>query len=252
MSIYIVTHKPFKEFTQLEEYKTLLVGADRNSGLPSYQCDNDFEGNLSAKNAHYCELTGAYWILKQSQDDIVGLVHYRRFFANETGQALGMDEIQHYLTDYDIILPKSITGTFCKIPCGAKTHFITGHGSEGKEAWEACAQIIKRDYPEMSASFDTFEKDKKGYFYNMCIMRKEDFDAYHKWLFDILFQVEQEINVASYTKYNQRMFGFLSERLLTFWVKYHNKKVKEVPIIFTEPISFIDNMKQILKRRLEK
>ncbi|HEL1995314.1 DUF4422 domain-containing protein [Streptococcus suis] len=252
MSIYIITHKVFEEFTELNDYKTLLVGADKNQGLPNYQRDNDFIGNLSSKNSNYCELTGAYWIMKQSNDDIVGLVHYRRFFANASGNALSMDEIQQELQEYDIILPEKITGTFCKIPCGAKMHFITGHGREGKEAWEACARIIKNSFPEMSSAFDKFEKDREGYFYNMCIMNKTDFDSYHTWLFDILFQLEKEIDVKCYSKYNQRMFGFLSERLLTFWVKYHNMRVKEAPVIFTEPISFMDNMKQLITRRLEK
>ncbi len=49
MSIYIITHKPFNSFTNLQEYKTLLVGADKNSGLPEYLCDNDFQGNISSK-----------------------------------------------------------------------------------------------------------------------------------------------------------------------------------------------------------
>ena len=123
MSIYIITHKPFNSFTNLQEYKTLLVGADKNSGLPEYLCDNDFQGNISSKNANFCELTGAYWILNQCSDEIVGLVHYRRFFKNNCNQAIGMHEIEQYLLEQDIILPKREKSTFLGLPCGSKRHF---------------------------------------------------------------------------------------------------------------------------------
>ncbi|CYU86048.1 TPA: DUF4422 domain-containing protein [Streptococcus suis] len=252
MSIYIITHKPFNSFTNLQEYKTLLVGADKNSGLPEYLCDNDFQGNISSKNANFCELTGAYWILNQCSDEIVGLVHYRRFFKNDCNQAIGMYEIEQYLLERDIILPKREKSTFLGLPCGSKRHFINIHGSEGKEAWEVMGKVLKEKYPEMTDAFRKYEKQTSGYFYNMCIMKKSDFDRYYEWLFDILFQVEKEINVNSYSKYNQRMFGFLSERLLTFWVTFHALQIKEIEINFTEKPSFLESVKQFVYRKMER
>lgn len=164
MSIYIITHKPFNSFTNLQEYKTLLVGADKNSGLPEYLSDNDFQGNISSKNASFCELTGAYWILNQCSDEIVGLVHYRRFFKNDCNQAIGMSEIEQYLLEWDIILPKREKSTFLGLPCGSKRHFINIHGSEGKEAWEVMEKVLKEKYPEMTDAFRKYEKKQVDIF----------------------------------------------------------------------------------------
>lgn len=250
MSIYIMTHKIFESFTDLPEYKTLLVGAHKNKGLDGYYRDNDFLENISSKNSYYCELTGAYWMMKQADERILGLVHYRRYFVNINQSPLSMAEISQILSQYDVILPRKMVCTFMKIPCSIRQHFINILGNDGKESWEVCKRILKQQNPEMGEAFELFEKTKESYFYNMCIMKKNDFREYHQWLFKILFEVEKEINVTTYNKYNQRMFGFLSERLLAFWCLYHHKNIKEMPIVFTEPISFIESIKQMIIRKL--
>lgn len=252
MSIYIITHKAFQPFTTDEGYKTLLVGAERNVGEPTYLTDNSQPDNISQKNASFCELTGAYWIWKHSQDEIVGLVHYRRFFIDGAGQPITYGEIESFLKDHDLILPTRIATTRVKVPATAYDHFVFGHGKDGKDAWATCKQVLREKYPDMLASFEVFEQQKSGYFYNMSIMKKPQFDAYCQWLFDILFEVEKRIDLSNYLKYNQRMFGFLSERLLTFWVEYHQLKVKEVPISFTEPPSLLGFIKQEIQRRVER
>lgn len=251
MSIYIITHKSFESFTNSKAYKTLLVGAVKNEGRSNYLRDDDFPNHISEKNPHFCELTGAYWIWKKSQESIVGLVHYRRFFEGEAGKSLEIDEVRKHLATYDVILPKKQKVTSFKIPCGMKKHFATVQGLEGQQSWEVMERVLKTKYPEMSEAFNRFEKQKSGYFYNMCIMKKETFAAYHEWLFDILFQVEKELDISSFSPYNQRMFGFLSERLMTFWVEYHQLAVKELPVVFTEKRSLMSEIKQLIARKLE-
>ena len=72
MSIYIMTHKKFEPFTNSTDYKTMLVGADFNKADRTYIKDNSFIGNISNKKAAFCELTGAYWMWKQSNEEILG------------------------------------------------------------------------------------------------------------------------------------------------------------------------------------
>ena len=81
MEIYVIAHKDFSRKYIDGIRKVLLVGANRNQpGSYDYKdnCGND---NISDKNKNFCELTGLYWVWKHSHADVVGLEHYRRYFA---------------------------------------------------------------------------------------------------------------------------------------------------------------------------
>ena len=78
IEIYIAIHKKAKVLER-ECYIPLHVGAEGKEDL-GFTRDNTGD-NISCKNLNYCELTGLYWIWKHSKADIVGLVHYRRYFV---------------------------------------------------------------------------------------------------------------------------------------------------------------------------
>ncbi|HFI0659750.1 TPA: DUF4422 domain-containing protein, partial [Streptococcus suis] len=82
--------------------------------------------------------------------------------------------------------------------------------------------------------FEWFENEKEGYCYNMLISNREIFDNYSKWLFDILFELEKNVDLSKYDNYNKRMIGFVSERLINVWVHKNQLSVKELPVVFTE------------------
>ena len=83
MTIYVITHKQFKYADELSSgYTPMMVGANFNPNPQNYLTDNTGE-NISDKNKEYCELTGLYWIWKNSRSKNVGLAHYRRFFYNK-------------------------------------------------------------------------------------------------------------------------------------------------------------------------
>ena len=68
VKIYTVTHKKFKKYARRNIYQSLLVGANKNKGDEDFIKDNSFEGNISDKNSSFCELTGQYWIYKESNE----------------------------------------------------------------------------------------------------------------------------------------------------------------------------------------
>lgn len=249
MKIYVITHKSFKDFAPKSLYVSLLVGANVNSGKEYYLKDNSIKDNISYKNRNFCELTGAYWIWKNVKEDIVGICHYRRYFCERKrilrkNSILKEKNIKEILKSYDIILPSK--GNYEYNNKTSKEFFKENHD---EEVWNKCKEIISIKHYEYLPDFEWFEKETTGYCYNMMIVSKNYFDEYHKWLFDILFELEKEIDVNKYDDYNIRMYGFLSERLLNVWIHHMHLRVKELPVYNTDTPCFTKKLVKLMLKR---
>lgn len=224
IKIYIAVHKKAK-LPKLEEYVPLQVGAALHDDLGYLRDDKG--KNISKKNPNYCELTGLYYIWKNEKADIVGLTHYRRYFFKnilntKLDNVIDKEYINKILSKYDVILPKK---EYFKLTIGEQYKNI--HKTDDLEK---CGNIIKTKFNDYYESFNKVINKKSMYCYNMFIMDKTKFDEYMKWLFDIFKELEKEINIADYDKYNQRIYGFLSERLFNVWIDKNNLKIKELPV----------------------
>lgn len=60
-------------------------------------------------------------------------------------------------------------------------------------------------------------------------MKKEVFNDYCQWLFNILSEVENSITIPT-DPYQARVFGFLAERLLNIYVRYLQSTNKKLQI----------------------
>ena len=231
ITIYVATHKK-AEFPKENIYKPIRVGATLNSDDFGYQRD-DSGDNISYKNKSFCELTATYWIMKNDKSDIVGLTHYRRYFFkkhknNKLENVLSEQDIREILKDKDIIVPNST--------------FIIKHNAEKswekthiKKDYDECRKIIAEKYPDYVEAFEQFSKSRFLYICNMFIARKEIFDEYYKWLFDILFELEKRTDTSNYDDYNKRLFGFMSERLFNVWLLKHKElKIQKMPVYNTD------------------
>lgn len=65
-------------------------------------------------------------------------------------------------------------------------------------------------------------------------MKKDKFDAYCAWLFDILFELEKWLDISQYSPNDARVFGFVSERLLDVWINTNHISYVDQPYIFME------------------
>lgn len=228
--VYVVTHK--KVGLKLPScYKKIAVGPlCLQSDLNDYAVDN-IGDNISAKNTNYCELTAHYWIWKNSIADIVGLCHYRRFLTKK----LLSNSIEHILTEKDIL---NILGRYDIIlpyrPCARRTVKQICCGSVFEKDWDILRNVIAEKEPEYLGEFDALAKRHSNYPCNVLICKKELFDKYSDWLFEILFEVEKRVDISGYDKQKARIFGYMSERLLEVWVRKNNLKIKHYRLLNTE------------------
>ena len=227
--IYIATHKKFN-VPNLNGYCALQVGAE---GKEKYGYLRDNIGNhISGKNANYCELTGLYWIWKNTDDSYKGLVHYRRYFgrnnlSNKISDICSYEYLLNCLKSVDIVLP--YVEYFKQ---NAKEEILLHCCTE--EIFDKLRQIIETKYPDYIETYDRYFNENKASLFNMLFCKREIFDAYCEWLFSILFVLEKQVDLAKLNTYQQRLYGFLSERLLNVWVIKNKLVVKHLPVIHME------------------
>lgn len=67
-------------------------------------------------------------------------------------------------------------------------------------------------------------------------MKWDIFNDYCKWLFDLLFVYERYVNITSYSDYQKRIFGFISERLLNVYIEANKLQIIEKPILLVDNV----------------
>lgn len=252
IKIIVAAHKKYQMPTD-DVYLPLHVGAEGkkddigNSLDLGYTKDNSGD-NISEKNASYCELTGLYWMWKNLDADYLGLVHYRRHFKEKgTGKnfrnVLTGKKLDEILDKHSLLLPKK-RHYFIETN---RSQYLHAHHKEGLEETE---NVIREFYPEYLKSFNTVMKRRSGHRFNMFIMSKSLLNDYCEWLFGILFRVEKRVDISSWNQSEQRVFGYLSERLLDVWIDKNNLSYKELTYMFMEKQSWIKKGFCFLKRKI--
>ncbi len=220
--IYVISHseEDIKKIKENEIYIPLFVGRNGKDNL-GFLSDDSFKGNISSKNKDYCELTGLYWMWKESDADIIGLCHYRRYFKGKDGKRLEKKAIIEDLSNHDIIVSKK-----SKLIKG--TYWETFKGNYFSDALKITREIIKNDYPNYLKTFDEVLSQDSFFNYNMFIAKKEIVEEYCNWIFPILEEVENKIDIEK----NPRVFGLISESIFNVWVEYKKLKIKERPLYY--------------------
>ena len=226
--LYIAAHKEFTipNGVDLNEgmYIPLHVGKQGKSSLGFI--GDDTGEHISIKNDTYCELTGIYWIWKNISCDVVGLCHYRRYFLNN-GKILNKQDVCELMNQYDIVIGNSSMSAYKNV----SEHYAVKHHQEDLAV---CKDVVRQLYPEYIQAFELCMNSNFMNIGNMMICRKNVFDAYCQWLFDILDELEKRIDVSNYDTYQKRVYGFLGERLLRVWLVNHTFHIKELVIHFCD------------------
>lgn len=248
IKILVALHKPYW-LPQEDVYAPIRVGGAVIPGLEAALCD-DRGINISDKNKQYCEMTALYWAWKNLDADYVGLVHYRRYFAGKrplagkTARIATRAEIEAALQKAPVILPKPrnywIETTY--------SQYAHAHHAEDLDTVRT---ILSQQYPAYLTSFDRVMKRTKGHRFNMMVMRRDYFDHYCEWMFDVLARAEGQIDWHAYSTYDQRVFGFLAERLMDVWVETNRVPYTEMPVVFLESQHWLKKGTAFLRRKFK-
>ena len=250
IKIVIATHKAYW-MPEDDVYLPLHVGREGKQDL-GFIGDNTGD-NISYKNANYCELTGLYWAWKNLRCDYIGLCHYRRYFAHshhgsllEAKKAAIFHRVDYekLLKQYDVILPKKRNYYIETV----RSQYEHAHNKRDLDEVE---KIIAERYPKYSEAFTKVMDRTKLHILNMFVMKKELFDEYCTWLFDILFELEKRIDISSYNQYEARVFGFLSERLFNVWLEKQQLKTIDADVVFLEKINWLNKGWKFLMRKVK-
>lgn len=215
---------------------------------------DDTGENISIKNKSYCELTAYYYAFKNLKFDYAGLMHYRRifsvkkfrlsdaksyisYFSKRVRDLTSIKDINLFLdnsfkiyslrelddecsnlskyfkeNDFDVILPRKITYAYLDM----ENQYAINHCAQQFQIFN---ELILTRYPNFIDVIDSVNRQKKIYTYNMFIMKRNLFINYHDILFDILFEMEKHIKLDLMNSYQGRVFGFLSERFLNYYIE---------------------------------
>ena len=241
----------------------LPVQAGRALHAPLPYTGDDTGENISGKNKNYCELTCLYWAWRNLDADAVGLCHYRRYpagkgstgekpfgelttggkaFDRRASRILTAQEAEALLRKAPVLLPKK------------RNYYIeTGYSqyahAHHEEDLTATRAILSERCPDYVEAFDRTLARTKGHRFNMFIMRHDLLDRYCSWLFDILFELEERLDISGYSDYDKRVFGFVAERLLDVWLETNHIQYLELPVLHLESQHWLKKGTAFLKRK---
>ncbi|MBR1825957.1 MAG: DUF4422 domain-containing protein [Alphaproteobacteria bacterium] len=218
--------------------------------------------NISAKNPNYCELTAQYWVWKNfsklGNPDYIGFMHYRRhlnfnidkkydenkwgtidnnyldgFYIEKYG--LREENVRNVVSKYDIITvnPWNVKNAGSK---NNYDHYATSDPKIHIKDYDLTLGILRKKYPEYEADIKKYNEASEGYYTNIFIMKKDIFNQYCQWLFDILFEIEKQVDISNYDFQEARIFGYLSEWLFGIYITHIKRttklKIKELQRTF--------------------
>ena len=246
--ILIAAHKPYP-MPDDPVYLPIHVGCTGKQKL--FEQGDDTGDNISAKNPYYCELTALYWAWKNLDFDVLGLVHYRRYFvrralfAKKTDRILRGADFQAQLQNVKILLPKPRH-------YWVETSWSQYAHAHHEQDLQMTRQIIAELHPDELSAFDQVIRRRTAHRFNMFVMKREPLNAYCVWLFPILFTLESRLDISGYTPNDMRVFGFVAERLLDVWLESTHAVYRELPVAFMEKQNWFKKGTAFLIRKIRR
>ncbi|HNW25852.1 MAG TPA: DUF4422 domain-containing protein [Candidatus Gastranaerophilaceae bacterium] len=238
-----------------EASKDGAVNSEDQKWLYENLIGDDTGDNISHLNRKFCELTAIYWAWK-NQDKIdnpnyIGFMHYRRHLSFNPKKNFKYSEfgwidediidskymLKHNLTPDKI--KKIVSSNDCVIAKFEKRnpyqYYQRCIDNRHIKDYDTAIRILKEKYPELTVYADKYNSGKKSFHYNLFVMKKNIFNEYCKVLFDILFELDKQIDYENYSSMEIRAIGYIAEWITGIYLQYliQKQKIKllELPVI---------------------
>lgn len=210
-SIYAVTshhnkHIQKNNFESKYIYYIQAGSALTDCKICDYQ-DNVGSDNISHLNSFFCELTAGYWIYKNDNcSDYIGLYHYSR------GLDMTDKQIETIISaNVDVVLP---------VPCIFRHEIIT---KLRREYVAILNEAIHKVSPEYDKTVENYYMSKVFFPGNIVFCKRQVFDEYYKWMFDIFheyIEIQNNRKIKPYT----RQYGYVAEALTNIYFRHNLNK----------------------------
>lgn len=231
---------------------------------------DDTGDNISNLNREICEGTALYWIWKNALSGSlthIGFMQFRRLFvfndlfdqSPTTSKKLGFgclnqkytttekifqkiglyeDNIYSLLRENEIILPK--IGDLRVVGMGNLWEDYASRipGVHIDDLIELLNIVTKRD-KLVGERLESYLDGHLKLMYQMMILPKSEYHKFCQFIFPILFEVQQRIDVSRYSINGKRTLGYLSEILYGF---YFTKLLKQNHKICHKGVAFLDGI----------
>ncbi len=212
--MFVMTHKKFPH-PEMEGVYPIQVGSALTEDLGYIR--DDTGDNISDLNPYYSELTGQYWLWKNEQEaSNIGCCHYRRYFINDGKELMPIDEIQERLDEADIM------AACIEDPRTWRDLYGAGHNIDDLYA---LGEVLADNKYVSKSVFEQYLDSHTICFGNMYAMHRDIFSEYMEWLFFVLQETGERIDISGYDTYEKRVFGLLSENLIQIFAMIRGYKL---------------------------
>lgn len=218
------------QFNQINLMAAYNIQEDYRSELKKKNFRFDDENdNISSLNPWFGDLTGLYWVWKNTKHDYVGTNQYRRYWNEDDINSLIFNENSIYISAPVPVLPN------------IEQQYLNFHPKIGIDILKYVQRINKINLPFLEEDLQNINVISPC---NMFFAHKKIFDKTCEILFEILFEIYSGIKyslpfIVLDTKYKSsptRMIAFLAERILTMIYKNSNYYYGNINVI---PISWM-------------
>ena len=210
--LYVVKHKEYNNPLP-KGYKELKVG-------PLFDGVGD---NINDLNLYINEMTALYWIWRNTKEDIVGMVHYRRYFT-EGDDFLTLEQAEEELRTHDIIITEPMT--FEKTLYGCQYEIDFKDDPQTYVKYLMMFSHLDNGFVPFLKSTNTLNPR------NMFVCKRPILEDFCKWVFPGALPIAEKFireDAPRYTDFGYiRMIGYIMERLLPYWVRKEGLKFKEM------------------------